>query len=459
MQQRNISARKNHSLIGRHTCVFAVAVGIILFLFTSVSCMTMADYDFSTVDRYTAYGQFTKAAGILTQDTKRVYTEHDKVLELLDHGMLLQYAGNSVGSTELLSQAEQKIYEYYSKSISQGISSYIANDTVIDYAGDTYEDIYTNIFMALNYIDRNDIENAMVEIRRFDNKLKDITANYQTRLAQLQQQVADGQNIKTADIEFHNSALARYLSMLLYRSKNEYDSAAVDLRLIKSAYISQGDLYNFSMPSSLDDELLSVKGKTRLNLIAFSGRAPVKKEVVVRVAAPSGFYYKIAFPEMIKRDSTVARIQFTAKNLETEQTYTVQAEQIESIENIALDTFQQKQALVYGKALVRSLLKSTPTAVFDEMSHKTSNRDERDMYQMLGLISSVATEFSERADVRTSRYFPARASVAGITLDPGTYTLSVNYYGSNGTLVAAQRAEQFVIAADKLNLVESVCLR
>ena len=152
------------------------------------------------------------------------------------------------------------------------------NDTVVDYSGEVFEDIYTNIFMALNYIHLGDIEGAFVEIRRFDNKLRAASAKYSDMISQANKESDSngGETVEVPDMEFHNSALARYLSMILYRSRGQMDAAAIDKKYLDSAFASQPHLYDFSSPSSLAQELDAPEGKVRLNVLAFSGKAPVK---------------------------------------------------------------------------------------------------------------------------------------------------------------------------------------
>lgn len=432
---------------------------IIAASFFITSCMTMADYDFSTVEQYTAQGDFTKAESIVSQDSSRIYSDHDEVLSFLDKGMLLHFAGSSVDSNKSLSMAEQKIFANYSKSVTQGIGSYVANDTVIDYAGDTYEDVYTNIFMALNYLNLDDTENAMVEIRRFDNKLKEVSSKYQSQIAQLQQQVNNGSQLSVETIEFHNSALARYLSMLMYREANDYASADVDIALLKSAFATESDIYNFPIPLSIDEELTYDSSLARINLLAFNGRAPIKSEQTVEVASPIGDYYKIAYPVMQKRISSISAIRMTVQNEATGETIEAKAEKLESVENIALDTFKQNQSIIYSRALVRSLLKATTTTAFGVMEQNASNKDDANFYRMLRTFSEVANSLTERADVRTSRYFPAAANIAGVTVEPGLYSITVSYLTDTGAVIAFQKTEHFAVAAHKLNLIESVCLR
>ena len=126
---------------------------------------------------------YEAALNSLELEKEELYSETDTVLYNLDSGILAHYSKNWTVSNANFSEAEKLIEYYYSKSITQNVASFFSNDTVIDYSGEEYEDIYTNIFMALNYIQLGKTEDAFVEIRRFDNKLKALSVKYADELA------------------------------------------------------------------------------------------------------------------------------------------------------------------------------------------------------------------------------------------------------------------------------------
>ena len=77
---------------------------------------------------------------------------------------------------------------------------------------------------------------------------------------------------------------------------------------------------------------------------------------------------------------------------------------------------------------------------------------------VVGAVGRVAADLSEQADLRISRYFPGSAHVGGINLDPGVYSITVNYYGPLG-LIASDKQDNIIVQANKLNLAEFICLR
>lgn len=433
----------------------------IIFSFSLIfsSCRTMSDYDFSFVDSELRYGNFSNAQKIIENDFKRIYSKHDEVLELLDKGILLHFEGEYSQSNEALSGAEKLIEAYRAKSISQAIGSAIVNDTVTDYAGEDFEDIYTNIFMCLNYIAMDMLDDAMVEIRRFDNKMKNIGSRYQAMRAGLEKQIeGDTSTIKIESVKFHNSALARYLSMLLYRADGNTEDARVDLQNLFAAFNMQKSLYDFSAPKGLQKELGVPSAGARINFVAFSGFSPIKQEETLRILMQD-FYYKLALPVMKSRASSVGSINVKAISKDGGCVYNESLSKIESVDNIAKDTFNDHYGAIAMKTFLRSIIKATTGTALSTYGENSDSASGAISW-FLGLIFQTSTEFTERADVRSSRYFPGYASVGSIEIPQGIYDVQIEFYSVTGKLIFTKTINDFdVKAGNALNLVEAVCYR
>jgi hypothetical protein len=70
----------------------------------------------------------------------------------------------------------------------------------------------------------------------------------------------------------------------------------------------------------------------------------------------------------------------------------------------------------------------------------------------------LQAEARDLLDTRMGRFFPSKAYSGGINLDPGTYTISINYYSGN-TLLHTDRRENVEVQAGRLNLIQSVCFK
>lgn len=431
-----------------------VKLFLVIFCFSIISCASSVDLH-SVFVHDVKNGNYELVYSTLEESSKNYYSNHDDVLQMLDLGLLAHYSDLSESSINYLNQAEKLIEENYSKSITQNISSYLLNDNVIDYTGEEYEDIYVNLFKCLTFISQENYESAFVEIRRFNNKLKTLSVKYQDKISEIKKESKindDSYNSENYQIQFYDSVFARYLSMLLYLYEGDVDSAKIDFNYLKSAFDTQKKLYNFSFPKQIEENFYTQKNDVRLNVIAFSGMAPRKREESI-----SNIYYgfKIALPVMYNINSEVASIKLVAINQDTKKVYQKDFEKIESVSNIAIDTFRQKQNLIYIKSIARSIIKYGTTNTLEKYKEKSNNTS----LELLYYVSLIANQVTEVADIRTSKYFPASVHISGIDLPTGSYDIIVNYFSSNGTEISRKVFNDYDVSKDKLNLLEAVCLK
>jgi uncharacterized protein len=441
-----------------------ILLNIILLLSPGIPLFwSCANSSFAVVDNELENNSYTDSAGFagsvkaLEKNWKILYKNGDKILYYLDKGMLQHYAQQYSESSKLLQEGERAIEDAFTKSISQEISTYLVNDNVRDYGGEDYEDIYINVFNALNYYHRGDREGAMVEIRRMNNKLRHLADKYDAAITGLQRKALENDtrlpSNPNAQAEFSDSALARYLGMLFHRGAGQYDDARIDRDWLLAAFANSQSIYTNAIPSSISGEMEIPQGMARLNVIAFGGLSPVKQENVMRIPLLDYRWIKIALPEMVSRRSEIYRIE-----LELDDGQKFSLELLEDMDAVAKETFKARQELIYIKTVLRATVKAAGSSVTGAAAREVDGIGGL----VLGLYSLAAqayAEVSEQADLRVSRYFPAKAYVAGINLPPGRYSFSIKYYNRSGKEIASIRREGMNIRENALNLVQAVCLK
>ncbi len=155
------------------------------------------------------------AAALAQIETARTtaYKEKDRILYYLDAGMLCHYNAHWAESNELLTKAEHAIEEAYTRSVSKAATSIMLNDNALEYAGEDYENIYLNVFKAINFLQQGAFDPAFVEVRRINDKLNLLEDKYARIATEYNTTTKDSGTTKTfqpGKIRFHNSALARY---------------------------------------------------------------------------------------------------------------------------------------------------------------------------------------------------------------------------------------------------------
>ncbi|AEF84502.1 putative lipoprotein [Treponema primitia ZAS-2] len=441
--------------------------------FVFLSCATRADV-YEGIDVAVAHADYN--ASLVSLETgqakkKPIYPKKNQIMLYLDKGVLEHYAGKYDASARDLEEAERLIQEAYTKSISAEISSYIVNDNTKDYSGEDYEDMYVNVFSALNYYHQGDAEGAGVEIRKLTQKLDFLAQKYDAVTAEMENYGGDkvsGMKIPEGkEVNFSNSALARYLSAIFYRGEGRFDDARIDFAEIPRAYGAAPAIYTTPLPRDLvvtgepgyetNAELQIPREKARLNIIGFAGLAPVKREETVHVFFP--FMYvpdgEITLPVLASRPSAVTGIEVVINGKET-----VRLELLENMGAVMAETFNAKYNVILAKTFIRTTIKYLAVEIAAQATAHQTGGDEggRIAGFLAGRLARLGANVTESADIRCSRYFPGRAYVGGITLDPGVYTVTVNYRLSNRSVESITR-EGVRVLAGKTNLVEAVSLR
>jgi hypothetical protein len=436
---------------------------------------------YAGVDEMLAQADYPAAVAKIEAAENTAYTAKDRVVYYLDIGMLLHWNGDYERSNEFLERAERAIEENFTKSVTRSAASLILNDNTLEYAGEDYEDIYLNVFKAMNYLALGRNDEAFVEVRRINNKLVLLESKYDRMAQKLSEAEEAGKDFRPGKSRFQESALGRYLGVLLYRNDYKWDDVRIDFEKIDRGWKLQPDIYTFSKPDFTTEKKRRVAPKARLNIIAFSGLAPDKtastfyvhtEENLIVLAGTSedylgkqrmdglnvipwpdvkeGYHFKFQLPSMQKRPSQVREVTMTVAGGET-----LKLQRIESLENAALEAFSIRKPMIYLKTLTRAVTKGLAA----EQAKAKMTKDMDDGFSFLTrIMTDLVTDQTENADLRVSRFFPAEAHIREVHLDEGTYDVRIDYYGYDGNLLYTDHRTGVQLEAGRLNVLESAHL-
>ena len=379
---------------------------------------------------------------------RTVYPRRNALLFFLDRGILRHYAGLWQDSINDLHESERRIEAAFTRSISQEIGTFIANDNARDYPGEDYEDIYINVFNALNFYHLDNLDGALVEIRRVNEKLRYLSLKYDRARQRIvgSYPELDSPEYNIASVRFSNSALARYLGVLFYRASGNYDSARVDFEGLYEAFRLAPQVYNHRPPVSIENELSIPDNMARLNIIGFTGLSPKKEEVNSSIPLPlpsPNNRTRLALPRLVDRPSAINRVEVLIINELTTPSSIEQGfrlELLENINNVVNETFRANHSLTVLKSTARTIAKSVAVAGVtsairnyernrneeEEQNNNRNNRNNRNnqnnnnelLSSIFSIAGRVATDLSEQADIRMARFLPGAAYVGGINLEP-----------------------------------------
>lgn len=352
-------------------------------------------------------GRYDRALSVLERH-KKDYGERNHLLYLLDKGLVLHYAGEYRESIKAFEEAKKEYDKLLTASLSKEALSWAWNDYVLPYRGEDFERVLINIFQALNYAALKDWEEALVEARDVDSKLRAINLQYDP----------DQRNIYKED------AFARFLMGILYEASGGRDLDDADISYRKALEIYETDYqehFGVTTPELLKEKLKDHgRGEAEIYLLAYQGFAPTKIDANFIVPV-EGQLYKFAFLRYKERYRPKAENVFTARREGATNTDTV--EPVQNINALAKKTLENRRLRLTAKTLVRMAGKGL-------LVKEQTDRVGDSYGDTAGGVAKVAGNliylYSEQADLRSWQTLPAQIGMARVVVEPGAYELYFN---------------------------------
>lgn len=381
---------------------------------------------------------------------KNIYKQKDDVLYKLETGTIYHFSGKYDSSFVALHDAENEMNRLFTKSITRGLSSILLNDNQLAYDGEDYESIYINVFNSLNFIHQNNLEDALVEARRIAYKLQNLNIRYKGLINTLSKADTTGRvTWKTGTSNVQNSALGHFLAGVLYAKSGKTDDSRIEYNQMLKAFEDQPGYFS---PEGID--LNDLKRMTEpqdynVMLMTFTGRSPVKYQVDSRFfLSDQNFYIKISLPVLRTVPSVVKSVYATIDDSVSVPLYL-----IENMDIVAREVYKVKEPIIYGRAFLRSLLKAVGTHAAEKSARKKGKKTLGTIIDILGIIASESTE---KADLRGWQTMPGQAYVNLYKLPAGKHNVRIDYIGYNDRILFSDYQTINVDSVHQLKVSESL---
>jgi len=183
------------------------------YLFTAVvfgGCATYYQKNLN-LNKAIEQGRFEEANKLLDKDTKTPKNK-DRLLYYLNRGYVSWMLNDQNSSIKYLNTSEQ-IIDDYSRQFGSEALALITNPMMKPYRAEDFETVMVNCFKAINYMQMDNREAAMVECRRINLKLNQLNDKY-------------GNNKN----RYKNDAFAQTMMGLLYDANGDYNNAFIAYR-------------------------------------------------------------------------------------------------------------------------------------------------------------------------------------------------------------------------------------
>jgi uncharacterized protein len=387
-------------------------------------------------------GNLEKAKIFLEKD-KKGPNGKAKLIYNLNRGTVESLLGNYSESNTYFNQADLLI-EDFQKSAGNTALALVTNPMALVYQGEDFEKVLIHYYKAINYLQLNQSDEALVEAKRLNLKLDQLNDKY------------------TKKNRYSVDAFGLNLIGIIYQSTGDYNNAFISYRNAVEAYEkSYEPQFGISIPEQLKKDIIYTAYKTGFDeqvdiyekkfgmkyepsnpangdLVFFwnNGLGPVKGENSINfniVRGQGGYvtfvnselgmsfpfplpatgdgsgesglsqleFVRVAFPKYVERPPYYSSASISAGN----KTYPL--DEAEDINKIAFKTLEDRMLRELGNSLLRLATK------------KAAEYAMRDQNKEMGAVVGIVNAFTEKADTRNWQTLPYSISYTRISLPEG----------------------------------------
>ena len=422
-----------------------LTVGLLL---TSCATYYQKHYDFNTEFEK---GDLPKALEVL-QQKESLANGKSKFLYFVNNGLLLSVLGKYEASNDFFEKA-YLFGEDYQVNYFHEATGYFTNPNLTVYRGEDHEHLMLLYFKAINFLKMQRPEEALVECRRLNIRLNQLSDKYQS------------------DSKYKRDAFIHTLMGIIYQSTGDFNNAFIAYRNAVEIYEADyRTLFSLAIPDQLKKDLLNtawftgfkeefrqyqekfdmgdfIPERPEAELVFFwhNGLSPVKSEwninfvidhrsdnVVVFTNESLGIsfpfqvnekreqsdlqrleLFRVAFPKYVERPEYYQKAYLRKGNV------TVPLALSEDISRIAFHSLESRMMLEFSKGLLRAALKKAT-----ELSIK---KEDEGLAAIIGVVNAL----TEKADTRNWQTLPHSIYYARIPLEEGQNDLEFSIAAGN----------------------------
>jgi len=395
------------------------------------------------VNRDIAAGNFDSAASRIEAQQNKIYREKDSLLYNLDLGAVQHDGGRPDDSDANFASAQQKI-EDATRSVTQNAARVLKNDLTVAYQARDYERSLTFVYRALNFLDRDNLQGALVEARKAVFFLDQLRRN------------------KTSG--YNDDPFVQFFASLVFESGGFLSDARISRANSLDAYARFASFQNvpapsFNVPSNADR-------MGEIIFIHYNGLAPLLVSRTMQVAWNDAIFTVGATSELYSEQPAVQNALMAgflgnavtiAYPVLTAVPYNIRSSSVEvdgapqdtvlmhDIGAVVRQDLSERMPGIYARMIARAVIKQVLNNTARNAVSKATKDDN--WGALAGMVFSAFAAATERADTRLWFTIPAEIRMTRIFVPPGTHNIVFKAYDGNGALVETQDFRQIDIQA------------
>ena len=418
---------------------------LLLVAVSSAGCGLKMEQHYQQMRPFMVEGNWNAAADFVEGVKEKFYgDEKNRVLYYMDMGYTLHMAKQYDRSQTFLTKAADSIQDLWTESISSHLSALVGTDNSLPYQGEDFEKVMVHVYGALNFALQNNYESARIEARIVTDKLELYNSKYEESKnvyrddafirwfsGWLRETEGGVQALNDAKIDYHNA-------VDLYRQQYTPHYATP-----LPSFVVQ-DLFRTAEASGIMDTVEDIReaypdltwpkqseiaGQGQVLFIHQNGESPHKIDRYIEAQAGDD-KIRVAFPELVTKPKriTTARMTIEGTALST------QTKLMQPITKIAVQNLSDRMGRIMTKAIATAVAKYL-AAKGAQKAGQSVGGTAGTVMQLGGAIFGAVSYAVEEADKRSWITLPSEIWAGRLFLDPGVYTIKVDFMDANGRTV------------------------
>lgn len=379
-------------------------------------------------------------------------TGRNRLLYLMELGNLLRLAGDYEAAERLLLEADRLSDQQRGVRLDQEAGAFLTSDLALEFRGADYEKVMINYCLAVCYAARGNMQDALVECRRVNDKLRALNVRYESNRNR-----------------YSDDAFIRYFMGILYEKSGDLNNALIAYRNSATVYDSSYTRhYGISVPDRVISDILRLSSRLGMTSVFQSyssqwpdsewegqGPGPASGEVVVilemglippkeeesQTFVVDDRVYRLALPAIPRKQAVYGTVELSSGYLSNRGFLA------EDLTAIARKNLEDHTGRDIARAVARLSLKAGLSEAGEQIVEELTEENSG-ISQLTGFMLSLFGAATEEADLRAWLTLPASIYVARLSLPAGENPVEVTV---NGRTV--YREESLVLEPGEIRLL------
>ncbi len=362
-------------------------------------------------------------------------TGKNRLLYLMELGNLLRLSGEYTEAEVVLLQADRLSDQQRGIELGQEVGAFLTSDLALEYRGADYEKVFINYCLAASYAAENNMEDALVECRAVNNKLRVFNLDYER-----------GNRNRYSD-----DAFIRYLMGILFEKSGDLNNALIAYRNSAAVYDSSyAAEYGIPAPRRVKSDILRLSSALGMESVfqnylnqwpeidGWQDQGPDASHGEIIVILEAGLIpsrversYTFFFDDRVYRLALPGIAAFKQKTLSvvlSSGSYQSDGFLAEDLAAIARGNLEDQAGRDIARSIARLAIKAGVAEAGEQIVEELTSENST-VSNIAGLLLSIAGAATEQADLRAWLTLPEQIYIARLTLPEGFHPLSVEVNG------------------------------